>query len=488
MVAFIDPRQSKVDITQAVGRAMRKPRGPTTKTFGYIVVPVFAGMGEKDTLDDAIKREKFDAVVDVLNSLREHDEELVDIIREIKERKGANEPFNPRRLNEKVEVIGPRVDLDRLTTSIEVEVVDRIGSSWDEWFGLLLRFKALKGHCRVPSGFKSKDGYALGNWVSTQRKNKGALSPERTRRLSEIGFIWRPFDNSWEEGFAALTAFKGREGHCRVPRGFKSEDGYVLGNWVSTQRRNRQATVRALSDDQIRRLDEIGFIWNPMEGDWEEGFAALMAFNAREGHCHVPRFHTEGKFNLGHWVRFQRKTRNTMPAGRRRRLDEIGLIWQPMEGDWEEGFAALMAFSAHEGHCRVPRFHTEGKFNLGHWVKFQRANRDRMPAERKRRLDDIGFAWAILESQWEEGFAALTSFRAREGHCRISALYKEGDFKLGQWVGVQRRNSVYSAGIETLCPPNASSGWKRLALFGVQNSAAPKASIFISKSPMSAPS
>ena len=47
MVAFIDPRQSKVDITQAVGRAMRKPRGPTTKTFGYIVVPVFAGMGEK---------------------------------------------------------------------------------------------------------------------------------------------------------------------------------------------------------------------------------------------------------------------------------------------------------------------------------------------------------------------------------------------------------------------------------------------------------
>ena len=32
MVAFIDPRQSKVDITQAVGRAMRKPRGPTTKT------------------------------------------------------------------------------------------------------------------------------------------------------------------------------------------------------------------------------------------------------------------------------------------------------------------------------------------------------------------------------------------------------------------------------------------------------------------------
>jgi predicted helicase len=31
MVAFIDPRQSRIDITQAVGRAMRKPRGHWTR-------------------------------------------------------------------------------------------------------------------------------------------------------------------------------------------------------------------------------------------------------------------------------------------------------------------------------------------------------------------------------------------------------------------------------------------------------------------------
>jgi predicted helicase len=40
MVAFIDPRQSRIDIAQAVGRAMRKPRGATTKTVGYVVVPL----------------------------------------------------------------------------------------------------------------------------------------------------------------------------------------------------------------------------------------------------------------------------------------------------------------------------------------------------------------------------------------------------------------------------------------------------------------
>ena len=161
MVAFIDPSQSRVDITQAVGRAMRKPRGPTTKTFGYIVVPVFAGIDEKDSLKDAIKSEKFDAVVDVLNALQEHDEELVDIIREIRERKGAGEPFNPRRLNEKVEVIGPRIDLDRLTRSIEIEIADRIGSSWDELFGLLHAVQSARGS--LPrSGYMSKKRPILG--------------------------------------------------------------------------------------------------------------------------------------------------------------------------------------------------------------------------------------------------------------------------------------------------------------------------------------
>ena len=147
---------------------MRKPRGPTTKTVGYVVVPVFVGIDEKDSLKDAIKSEKFEAVVDVLNALQEHDEELVDIVREIRERKGAGEPFNPRRLNEKVEVIGPRVDLDQLTASIEVEIADRIGSSWDEWFGLLKRFKAREGHCDVPALYK-EGAFKLGTWVGNQR-------------------------------------------------------------------------------------------------------------------------------------------------------------------------------------------------------------------------------------------------------------------------------------------------------------------------------
>jgi superfamily II DNA or RNA helicase len=500
MVAFIDPRQSRVDITQAVGRAMRKPRSQTTKTFGYVVVPVFAGVSQNDTLESAIKSEKFEAVVDVLNALQEHDEELVDIIREIKERKGAGEVFNPGRLNEKVEVIGPRVDLDRLTTSIGVEITDRIGSSWDEWFGLLTRFKAREGHCNVqinhiestlPLGrwvskqrnridtmhaerrkrlddigfvwdshgsawedgfsaltsFKAREGHCvvqsdhveekltLGMWVNTQRTLRDRMLSERRKRLDAIGFVWEVLESEWQEGFASLKQFKAREGHCLVPA-LHIEGAFKLGGWV----RNQRINIDKIPAERRNRLDNISFVWDVLEGGWEEGFTALTTFKLREGHCFVPFKHIEGSFKLGGWVDKQRNRIDTMHAERRKRLDDIGFVWNARESAWEEGFAALLTFKAREGHWRVPKDHVEGPVKLGVWVTFQRTSKNTMPAERRKRLDEIGFVWDVFETGWEEGFAKLTMFKAREGHCRVPALHIEEAFKLGRWVSIQRGN------------------------------------------------
>ena len=239
MVAFIDPRQSRVDIAQAVGRAMRKPRGQTTKTVGYVVVPLFAGMDERDNLEEAVHGEKFDVVADVLNALQEHDEEFVEIIREIKERKGRGEPFDPSRLNEKVQVIGPLVTLDRLSASIAVEIGDRIGVSWDEWFGLLQRFKAREHHCLVPVGHRERT-YKLGKWVHNQRSQRDKIPSERRQRLEALGFDWDPMAAVWEEGFAALKKFHRREHHCRIPTRY-IEGTFRLGEWVSAQRRQRNS-------------------------------------------------------------------------------------------------------------------------------------------------------------------------------------------------------------------------------------------------------
>jgi hypothetical protein len=341
-------------------------------------------------------------------------------------------PFDPRRLSEKIEVIGPRVDLDRLTKSINVEIVDRIGSSWDERFGLLVRFKSREGHCNVPHNLVEA-GDKLGHWVLHQRQIRTKLSAERRQRLNSIGFILDVLDGAWEEGFAALKIFKSREGHCRVPHGC-IEGTFKLGSWVSRQRNNRET----MPAERRQRLDAIGFVWNVLESAWEEGFAALKTFKSREGHCRVPISHVEGTFMLGTWVFTQRQ--RLVSAERKKRLDEIGFVWDPRDSDWEEGLSALKTFMAREGHCRVRTKHVEGSFKLGTWVDTQRQKKDKMPVERKRRLDDIGFVWDVLEGTWEEGLAALKAFKARGGHCRVPAKHIDGTFRLGQWVDIQRQN------------------------------------------------
>ena len=142
------------------------------------------------------------------------------------------------------------------------------------------------------------------------------------QRLDEIGFVWDPFTAAWEEGFAALKLFQEREGHCRVPTAHK-EGAHRLGQWVGVQR-GRKAT---LTPERVQRLDKIGFVWDPLTADWEEGFAALKLYQERVGHCRVPWNHKEGDHGLGQWVSNQRAKKANLTPERVQRLDEICFAW-----------------------------------------------------------------------------------------------------------------------------------------------------------------
>jgi len=126
---------------------------------------------------------------------------------------------------------------------------------------------------------------------------------------------------------------------------------------------------------------------------WERGFAALCKFHERKRHCCPSRRHIEGKFNLGQWVSVQRYRKDQLPRKRKRRLDAIGFVWDGLNYRWEQAFAALLKFKRREGHSCVPVFHSEGNIRLGLWSSTQRKNRDEMSAERRARLNKIGFVW-----------------------------------------------------------------------------------------------
>ena len=129
--------------------------------------------------------------------------------------------------------------------------------AWQRGFSALKEFKRREGHCRVPRHYL-EGNYKLGQWVAVQRYGKDIIAAERKARLNELGFIWSRRDWLWEKGFAALEAFKSREGHCLVPA-LHIEEKHKLGYWVSTQRRKKNR----MSNEHKQRLNKIGFVWQP---------------------------------------------------------------------------------------------------------------------------------------------------------------------------------------------------------------------------------
>ena len=431
MVAFVDPRKSKIDIAQAAGRAMRQSKA-TNKKLGYIVVPLFIEQKKGETEAEAFTRAGFDEVAEVLGAMLESDDDLVDTIEKMQEARGRGDKFNPRQLHEKIEVIGPAINLEKLTQSIDVEILERLGVSWDRWFGLLQKFHKREGHCNAAI-YHLEDEEKLGRWVSNQRhQNKNTLTTDQINRLNFIGFTWKPLTDQWENNFAALVKFQRREKHCLVPQ-THIENGFKLGLWVGTLRSKKER----LEKNKLNRLEALGFSWEPLTGQWEEMFRALVQFRAREGHCRVPQSLFIAGLNLGSWTSHQRLNKK-LTQSQIQRLDSLGFSWNPYADQWEECFTVLKKFKEREGHCRIPDEHTEDGIKIGKWAGKQRLKAGQLSANLKKRLDSIGFSWSPYADKWEDNLSALRRFKQREGHCRVAQSRIVEGFKLGVWVSSQR--------------------------------------------------
>lgn len=384
MVAFLSPKKSKVDIVQAIGRAMRKSEGKET---GYVLVPLYLEQKEGESLNKAIERANFEEIWDVLQSLKEQDEILAQLITQSAQARGAGKGADDSTFSDRIDFTGPALALESLRASVATHVLEHLESSWDVNFGKLVKFKEEHGHCRVP---QSSD---LGKWVSHQRTRfkQGHLSPNRTSRLQTLGLEWDIFDSNWQSFYEALCLFRKEYGHCRISGASKSHK--ALGLWIKTQRDNY--TNGKLSPERISELENIGFIWDPLHADWEDYFARLVLFHTSHGHCRIPQIYPLDP-KLGRWVGSQRKNyaKGILSPERISRLEALGMDWDPISAAREQNFTDLKIFKTNHGHCRVP---TTSKIHkkLGIWCSKLRGQyrKGTLSPEVIVKLETLGFEW-----------------------------------------------------------------------------------------------
>ena len=74
-----------------------------------------------------------------------------------------------------------------------------------------------------------------------------------------------------------------------------------LRSWINRQR--TEYRNGKLSHDRICRIElVVGWVWNQLDEQFEQGFAQLEAFVAKNGTTGVTRNLTVNGFKLGSWI------------------------------------------------------------------------------------------------------------------------------------------------------------------------------------------
>jgi predicted helicase len=313
-VAFIDPKNSQVDIVQAVGRAIRLS---ADKKFGTIVIPVFIEQGEDAVA--SIEASNFKPVWNVLNAFKSHDEELSQQLDELRTELGRKPGSKVNSLDlSKITFDLPASMDGSFGDSLSTYLVEQSTTSWYFWFGLLEIYVQDYGNAKVLINYVTPNDFKLGSWVGTQRQNKlkNLLSRCQIDRLeSTYGWSWNVNTEQWEEGFEQLLAYVKQNGDAKVSSAYETPAGFKLGSWIGIQRKNN--AENRLGSDKKKRLETLSWwTWGGLfEKRWEEGFEQLQVYVKQYGDTKVSQSHaTPEDFKLGSWVSRQRqkKTKNQL--------------------------------------------------------------------------------------------------------------------------------------------------------------------------------
>ena len=304
-------------------------------------------------------------------------------------------------------------------TRLQVEKLEALGLCWSpfeaQWRRMYTQaqvYREAHGDLMIPCGYLSPEGDRLGDWLARQRykRRKGELTPRQIQELERLGMVWEPHSTRRRNYLAAARRQFERTGSLDVPSRYVTPEGVPLGRWLRTQRRRHEAGT--LGGETARKLEELGMCWSSPPDRWEEMFRLAEAYFGAHGDLWVsPNYVTPEGMRLGGWVSDQRSKyfgtgrHSRLTPEQQRRLEAIGMVWQPYTRRWMDKYRLARAFFEANGHLNIPvDYVTPEGVKLGMWIASQRqAKRGNpnflMTPERERLLEEIGMDWTLRRTK-----------------------------------------------------------------------------------------
>ncbi|MEW2030683.1 Helicase associated domain protein [Streptomyces roseifaciens] len=418
-VALLDPKGAPHDIVQAIGRALRQK--PGEGKLASLIVPVFLQPGEQP--EDMFTSASYRPLVKVLEGLRAHDEEAVELLAIPQEpQKDIAQPSmyigtEPEEGEKESRLLlrfaAPR-DPVMVAEWVSFNVIDTERQDWARGWAKLKAFTEREGHARVPYGHK-EGATPLGQWVAEQRRAyaAGQMTGVRARRLEQLGMVWSVAGERFQENLEAAKAYFEEHWTLCAPRTATALDR-PLGQFLSNARRPGALDSHPEWEQALRDIDED---WNPAwPADWQRHYAAVRELLAGEDQAQVLPGVTVHGMDVGKWLARQRRHAiwQGLTDGQRERLQNLGITPLPPEqetpakpsrgsaGAFERGIAALAQYKTRTGSLTVPRGHVETitvdgqehPVRLGVFLSNTKTRRAGLTTEKKKALANLGLDWA----------------------------------------------------------------------------------------------
>lgn len=265
--------------------------------------------------------------------------------------------------------------------------------NWDTKYLQVLEFKMKNGHTDITR----QNSFTLANWLSKQRADRKAniLEDEKIKKLDFLEIEWelksiQKNSSHWDSKYNELKEVFTNSGSSFV----STKDNKTLASWIIQQRVRRKKGK--LSNKQIELLNEINFDWEPEtkgglpdDEQWFSNFQQLEQYKEKFGHCNVSQVDKVYK-KLGRWLNDQRVnySRGKILEHRKDLLEQLGVIWNVKEHEWNSKLQMLKDFYQKYGHFDVKQNDKEfgGLYN---WLF--RIKKNGTSTERKNKLEEIGF-------------------------------------------------------------------------------------------------
>ncbi len=271
--------------------------------------------------------------------------------------------------------------------------------SWHKQFNFLKEYRFMNPNRWPRDDEQFPTGNKLGVWYAAQqhRFKNNKLKDWQVELLTSIGFIGDVFNSRWNQQYEYLKEYRVQNPFAWPKGNEEFPEVNNIAAWCHDQRDKYRNNT--LEPDRIKKLNLIGFPWDPLNDDWMQQFNFLKEYrNLFPNKWPKTKEQYPHGNELGRWCSRQRQYYRDgsfiNESYKIEMLNSIGFEWNKFDAKWNKQFDILKDFRAKfPNRWPMQREEFPKGNKLGQWLSGQIKNfrKGKLDKDKRRALEDLGF-------------------------------------------------------------------------------------------------